>query len=330
MLSIRKVVSASFTATTLLLTCTVAHSMPTNVVGDVFVGVQGGQVFQYTQNGTLVQKLQSPNTNTEDTGMVFDSAGILYSTNFQSNQIVKYDSNGSFIGTFGSGFNSHPESMVIDKSGNFYVGQADGTHNILKFDPSGNLLQTITPGATDRGTDWIDLAADQHTLFYNGEGPNTRTVDAISGVTNTFTSHGNQMFALRILPSGDVLAANTSNVLEFDSAGNIIRTYTGFTGASELFALNLDPDGTSFWTGDIGGSTGVWKVDIASGTILEHFQASKDGATEVAGLTVFGELTVGGPTTPPTSGVPEPTSLLLFGTALASLGLASTLLRKGF
>ena len=122
MFSIRKVVSASFTTTILPLTCTVAHSMPTNVVGDVFVGVQGGQVFQYTQSGTLVQKLQSPNINTEDTGMVFDSSGILYSTNFQSNQIVKYNSNGSFIGTFGSGSNGTDANLwQLSKKLNLYV-----------------------------------------------------------------------------------------------------------------------------------------------------------------------------------------------------------------
>jgi hypothetical protein len=75
------------TSGALFLGSPITHAAPTNVVGDVYVGVQGGQVFQYAQDGTLVQKLQSPNTGTEDTGMVFDSSGILYSTNFQSNPI---------------------------------------------------------------------------------------------------------------------------------------------------------------------------------------------------------------------------------------------------
>ena len=288
------------------------------ITGNVFVGAGNGQVFVYSQTGTLLQKLSS-GLSSETTGMALDASGTLYSTNFEANAIVKYDSNGNKIGTFGSGFNSHPESILFDKSGNAYVGQADGSHAILKFDSSGNLLKTITPTSTDRGTDWIDLSADQATLFYAGEGQTIRTISAVTGVQgpNFETGKGSVQFALRILGDGGVLVANSSNVLRYDSSGNIIRTYTGFTGTSELFALNLDPDGTSFWTGDIGGSTKVFKVDIASGAILQSWAASKDGATEVAGLAVFGEITVGGP--PPSSGVPEPATVFTLAGGLTAI-----------
>jgi hypothetical protein len=292
-------------------------------MGDVFVGAGNGFVFEYDPNGNLVQKMRSSHTTSETTGMAFDSAGNLYSTNFGANAIAKFSNTGVLMGDFGSGFNSDPESLVFDMSGNLYVGQADGTHDILKFAPGGGApIQTFVPFATDRGTDWIDLAADQHTVYWAGEGPNVRKADLTGAPGNgsVFSNKGSRQFALRLLPVGNsfggfMLVADTSNVLMLDASGNIMKTYTGFAGASELFALNLDPDGKTFWTGDIGGSTQVFHVDIATGTIIKSWAASKDGATEVAGLSVFGEITQGGP--PP--GVPEPLTVPTMGAGLAVL-----------
>jgi DNA-binding beta-propeller fold protein YncE len=310
---------AALTASVVLaLGATAARAAPIDVTGDVFVGAGNGQVFQYTPTGTLVQKLSS-GLSSETTGMAFDASGNLYSTNFGAQTIVVYDTNGTKVGTFGSGFNADPESIVFDKSGNAFVGQADGTHNILMFNSAGTLIKTIVPGPTDRGTDWIDLSSDQHTLYYAGEGIHIRTVDAVSGATGTFTSNGANLFALRLLSNGNILAANGSDqVVEFDSAGNVIKTYI-IPGGTEIFALNLDPNGTAFWTGDIGGSTGVWEVDIATGNILEHWNASKDGATEVAGLAVFGEITQGGGGPGGGTTVPEPASLVMLLSGLGGL-----------
>ncbi len=285
------------------------------VMGDVFVGAGGGQVFEYTPTGTLVQKLSSGNTSSETTGMAFDTSGALYSTNFSVGQIVKYDNNGVKIGTFGSGFVT-PESILFDLSGNAFVGDA-GTNLIKKFNSAGTLLNSTTV-PIERGTDWIDLAADQKTVYYTSESGIVHRADTSTNtVLSNFATPGGTSFALRLLSDGGALVAHTSNVLRLDSTGAITKTYTGFTGSSELFALNLDPDGKSFWTGDIGGSTNVYRVDIATGSIITNFKASKDGASEVAGLAVFGEITQGGPTT----GTPEPATF-----ALTGLGLLGALL----
>jgi hypothetical protein len=70
----------------------------------------------------------------------------------------------------------------------------------------------------------------------------------------------------------------------------VIQNYTA-PGDSNLFALNLDPDGTSFWTGDLGNGD-IAHFDIASGTELGHFNGlAAGGGSSVAGLSVAGEVT---------------------------------------
>ena len=69
-----------------------------------------------------------------------------------------------------------------------------------------------------------------------------------------------------------------------------LHTYTrasiGETDPAGLFAMNLDPDNTSFWTaGALSGN--VYHVDIESGAVLGSFNSGPGG---VAGLAVYDEL----------------------------------------
>jgi hypothetical protein len=66
--------------------------------------------------------------------------------------------------------------------------------------------------------------------------------------------------------AGDVLVANSINAVLLDASGNIIKTYTLPGNGGEDFALNLDPNGTDFWTGNIATSN-IWEVNIATGAI---------------------------------------------------------------
>jgi hypothetical protein len=264
----------------------------------------------------LVQTLNTKTGSSEDTGMAFDASGNLYATCFEANTVVKFDSNGNLIGTFGSGYNADPESVVVNKSGNIYIGQADGTHHVLEFNSSGTLVNTFAPATQDRGTDWIDLAADQQTLHYTSEG---NLVKSFNVATNTQNSDFGTLptspsYAHRILPDGQELVANTSTVVLLNANGSVNKTYSKLPSNEQLFALNLDPDGTSFWTADLGSTHTIYHVDIASGNILGSFAPTVN--VDIAGLAVVGEITTGGPGPSP---VPVPPSVLLFGSGLLSL-----------
>src|SRR3954466_12918452 len=72
--------------------------------GDVIVG-GAGFIDWFRPDGTLVQTLDTsnvPNSESEDhTGLVFDSPGNLYATNFFAHTINKYDPSGTLLGNFG-------------------------------------------------------------------------------------------------------------------------------------------------------------------------------------------------------------------------------------
>jgi uncharacterized repeat protein (TIGR01451 family) len=235
--------------------------------------------------------------------MAFDSAGHLYVTNFNagtdagtpadpsppqgggSGSVSEYDTNGTNLGLFGSGY-STPEDILFDQAGNAYVGNVGGF--TLKFDGNGNSLDTFTNGRTD----FIDLAADQCTLFFSDE---TGTIHRYDVCTDTPLSDFGigGAYELRLLSSGGLIAANSGTVNRFDSSGNIIQTYDA-PGEDCWFGLNLDPDGTSLWSADFC-SADVVKFDIASGAVLLSFNTGT-GFSTVFGLGVFGEITQGGGT----------------------------------
>jgi outer membrane protein assembly factor BamB len=207
-----------------------------------------------------------------------------------------FDNSGTIITHPWAGpFNADPESCVVDAAGNIYVGQADGTGDILKFAPDGTFLDSFDVPVPDRGSDWIDLSADQCTMLYAGEGDeifrydvctDTSLLSFASGLT------GGPCYGLRIRSNDQVLVACSSQAHLLNADGTIAQTYLNSDFAPApglLFALNLDPDGTSFWTADLP-SGQIYHMDIATGAQLFTFNAA--APVDVAGLAIFGEPTV--------------------------------------
>jgi hypothetical protein len=268
------------------------------VRGDVFAGSGTSTYRVYDNNGVFKETISSGGTSTETTGGAFDSAGNLWTTEFTSGQITQYDGNHPHAVI--RRFNSQPgnESIVFNAANEFFSGSANGDRAMRKYDINGNLLETHNPTIGPRGTDWIDLAADQRTMFYTSEGPIVRRYDVVSRtqLPDFATGIGSINYALRLLPpfdgTGGLLVASTADIKRLNGAGAIVQTYDA-TGQNQWFAMNLDPDGTSFWGGDIT-THNFYKFDIASGNILV---GPINTTTQLAGLIVKGEIT-GGNTEP--------------------------------
>ncbi len=274
-------------------------------VGDVFVSGGDGFVYVFKQDGTLLGSMNTGQSS--DTGSAFDQFGNFYVTIFTGLSsvppvgIVKFDQNAKLVGSFGnypSGAVGHPESVVFNMAGDLINGVAQDVVNptdpVYEFDSSGNLLATFNVVPENRGSDWVELLKDQKTLLYTSEGVFVHSFNIGTNIQNPDINANNPLpgqaaYAFRVLPNGNLLVADTASVVELSPTGSTVQTYTPNPAPSVLFALNLDPDGASFWTAD--GVTGVvYKFNIASGTQLTTF-TSPNGAA--AGLAVFGEKLVG-------------------------------------
>ncbi len=286
--------------------------------GDVFASINNGTVAWYRANGTFVQNLTFGGGYT--TGSASDASG-LWVTNFGASTVTKWDNTGANPSLFGSGY-STPEDVLVDAGGNVFVSSLNGP-GLREFDHNGNFLTSFAGG---RKIDWFDLSSDESTMYYTDE---SGTIHRWNLTTNTampdLGSGGS--FALRLLGDGTLLAADRDRVNHIDATTGAVlnffmNTSFGDTTGGELFSLNLDSDGTSFWTGDfINGQ--LYKLKISDGSFLQGINAT--GRGNLYGVSVFGEECQAGCGGPPK--VPEPGSIFLLGTALIGVG---TILRKRF
>lgn len=306
-------------------------------LGDVFASVGSSTVNVYTPTGTTVCTLNDASGTTYTTGSGFDSSGNFYVTNFDSNTVSKFNNSGTLVNSSFMSSGNIPESIDNQQTG-FYaglsnVGGPSTSATINQYNTSTGTLThsySVTGGNGTGGTDWVDTYnATTGRIIYDGEGTAILSAILNSNGTTTqlanFTSVATQaalthIYAIRTIPTGafggDVLAANSGDAVLLDSLGNIAKTYTLPGNEGGDFSLNLDPNGTDFWTGDYNNGE-MWEVNIATGHIDEQWSTGAGGT--LFGVSVFGEIQQGGGGG--TTSVPEPASFVLLGTAL--LGFAA-------
>ena len=331
----------------LLFTPKRAGALPVFGSGQVFASVGNSQVNIYdpASGSYLTTLTDNSGGNNYTVGTAFDSQGNFYVTDDNGNgdnlsQISEFSPAETQVATFGNLIN--PTSIVFDAAGDMYVGQ-QVTPNIAEFAPSPGLaadsstgapadwtrLPDITVQKTDLsgGVDHIELSPDECTIYYTSEGAAIHTYDkchATQGLdfnqvpfTQPVSSTTNSAFGLRILAGGDVLVADSGDVLELDHGGNVIQTYpcSSMPGCgNSLFAMSIDPSGTSFWTAD-SASGNIYQVNIATGNVMQTI--STGGLGSVYGLSVDNQLEVAAPENPqasqPTLTVIPPTTPVVSG-----------------
>ena len=205
----------------------------------------------------------------------------------------------------GTGYNSHPESCNIDIAQNLFVGQADGGTIGSSIPPAPQSRSSRRPPS--RGTDFIDLAADQCTMHYTSEGSSIKTYNVC---TNTQGPDFRRPWAAaRVTRTGSGQTAKNWWPVLAGASGQLGRRdppdlyrLRPHAPSSFLFALNLDPDGTTFWTADSAARRST-AFNIATGAQVTAWNAGKLGGS-MAGLAVVGEIVVSQPT--PTPRGPDP------------------------
>jgi Ca2+-binding RTX toxin-like protein len=279
--------------------------------GDVFAGIANGTYNVYDNSGNFKEPI-TDGLGGFTTGCAFNPARtVLYTTNFSNARVPTYETPHPHTldtsinpGAQGGG---GTESVVFDQAGNFYVGNASGNADVQKYDSSNNFVQSFNVATQNVGSDWIDLASDQQTLFYTSEGSTIFRYDVASDtqLPPFATGIGSRNFALRLLPPGDgsggLLAASSEDIKRLDGSGNVVQTYDA-PGENGWFSLNLDPNRQSFWSGDLG-TQNFYRFNLGTGAV-EVGPIASGGS--LFGLCVKGEPTAAIPPEEPPEEPPPP------------------------
>jgi hypothetical protein len=194
------------------------------------------------------------------------------------------------------------ESMVFDQNGTFYVGTAYGLHPVLHFDKAGNLLDSYDVDITGiRGPEYVDLGADQHTLYYAGVDDArlsplaihrydlaTRTQLDDIPLSENGQAVASLLLGIRVLPPGDgtggYIIATDAHVYRVNPSGQVILDFIDTpdflqrVGIDYRFFIdaNLSNDGQYLWSAvypqvDVDTSVTVpgklFKFHIPTGTV---------------------------------------------------------------
>ena len=254
--------------------------------GDLVVATQTG--FKWLRaDGTFVKSLPIGFTNQD--GPLFWRAAFNPSgtqmwattgTDSSDNKVIAYDNQGNLLGAVIDSFDPErgcgtPADISFDAAGFAYIGMwTDCDGGAKKFTSEGDLVGTVIPGETD----WVDIAADQCTLFWQNQNEQFEndTNTCVGGTTPFFRScfDSDEWQGMRILPDGSILSVEPPDIFRVSGTtstdcGDQLQSYDAASCTGSWSDVQLDVGGTSFWTAcfSVGGPI-PYEFDVASGQVL--------------------------------------------------------------
>lgn len=187
--------------------------------------------------------------------------------------------------TFG-GFMGSEESCAFDALGNVWIGEEvppEAKTALLRYvAPDGRVLRSLAVPVGLSGTDNIELDADQCIVFYNSEDTEVRRYDVCleQSMSSLDTGQGPPCGALKQLPNRDLMVTCPDSIVRFNPNGALVQEYTrtslGENDINGLYAMSLDPDGETFWTGGIT-SGRVVRARLDDGSVVTSFTTGSGG-----------------------------------------------------
>ena len=220
-----------------------------------------------------------------------------------------------------SGLGVNPQSVVVAANGDVIVGHKGGF--IRQYDKTGTPLPpplndlNVTVDTND--SLWLDLAADQQTIFYTSGGRTIRTIKRNGTGAGQFgpalpgNSSSDKAGAIRLLAplSGTgndftfgirgAIVADGLTIHRVNSSGAVVKTYDFGSGNNNLntwVALGIDPKDVdefganrAFWAGDF--ATGnVFRFNVETAAV-EVGPVTTGVTNALSGICLNGEPTVG-------------------------------------
>ncbi len=284
--------------------------------GNIIVSVGGKAslyVFSDTDGQTVSSALFTQASNSGTTAYA-TAGGHPYGTH--SGQFVEFNSDGT-VNHVLTGVTTSPDLGMWGDPVNGHIIATSGS-GLIDIDPTANggtgSFRVINAGVFGDG---VSVSPDGKTAY----------VEVSGHIIGYDIATGNQVFDSGFLPSNSLVSTDGlgfpdgSGVITSTNSlnGDIIVNFNG-NGATTGGVGLIDPTTDTFSVIATGGTRGDYvSPDTSNGSLF------MDYSDTVERLSCGPNCAIGGPPPPP-SGVPEPGTLVLFGTAM--LGLAVALRRR--